>query len=264
MQIVDYHTLREYMTEVQVKLLLGMVMGIDTPKSLFDKQLQIVGLTHMLVLSGSNISFLVRFFQNIIPTRNVRYFTMSTLIFLGCIPFIFGSEPSTIRAVIMATIPLIANLSSRASQQLHVIILCGLLMLIFDPSYLSSISFQLSFAAVIGIAIFDQKELIVENDQNMAKKYILGTLRTTLAAQSLTTPIIFYHFGSISVISAVANLLVSWTVPLIMIMGLPYILITSQFPQLGHFLSLPLRYIMQYFEFVTVLLSSLPYGQITY
>lgn len=252
------------MSEVHVKLLLGMVMGIDTPKSLFDKQLQIVGLTHMLVLSGSNISFLVRFFQNTIPTRNVRYFTMSTLVFLGCIPFIFGSEPSTIRAVIMAAIPLIAVISNRANQQLHVIILCGLLMLIFNPSYLSQVSFQLSFAAVIGIAIFDQKELIEENGQNMIKRYILGTLRTTLAAQSLTTPIIFYHFGTISLISTIANLLVSWTVPLIMIMGLPYIFIVGVFPQAGQFLSLPLKVIMQYFQTITILLSSLPHSQVSF
>jgi zinc protease len=176
MQIVDYHTLREYMSETHVKLLLGMVMGIDTPKSTFDKQLQMVGLTHMLVLSGSNISFLVRFFQNIIPTRNVRYFTLSTLCFLGCIPFVFGSEPSTIRAVSMATIPLIASLYNRANQQMHLVILCGLLMLIFDPSYLSKISFQLSFAAVIGITLFDQKELIEENGQNGIKKYIFEHL----------------------------------------------------------------------------------------
>lgn len=264
MQIVDYHTLREYMSETHVKLLLGMVMGIDTPKSMFDKQLQMVGLTHMLVLSGSNISFLVRFFQNIIPTRNVRYFTLSTLIFLGCIPFVFGSEPSTIRAVSMATIPLIASLYNRANQQMHLVILCGLLMLIYDPSYLSKISFQLSFAAVIGITIFDQKELIEENGQNRIKKYIFGTLRTTLAAQSLTTPIIFYHFGTISIISTIANLLVSWTVPIIMIMGLPYILITSTSLHMSQFMSLPLKFVMQYFQSITELFSSLPYSQITY
>ncbi|MEI6326973.1 MAG: ComEC/Rec2 family competence protein [Candidatus Roizmanbacteria bacterium] len=264
MQIINYYTLREYLSDVQVKLLLGMVLGIDTPKSLFDKQLQIVGLTHLLVLSGSNISFLVRMFQNIVPTRNMRKISYSTLIFLGCIPIIFGSEPSTIRAVIMAGIPIIAILYNRANQQMHLIILSGIIMLIYNPSYLSNISFQLSYAAVIGITIFDQKEQQIEKEISWIKKYIQNTLRTTLAAQSLTTPIIFYHFGTISIISTLANLLVSWTVPIIMMIGMPYILIVKIVPQSGTLLSIPLVIVMKYFESVTTYLSTIPHSQISF
>ncbi len=249
------------MSETHIKLLLGMVLGIDTPRSIFDKQLQIAGLTHMLVLSGSNISFLIRFFQNFIPTRNVKYLTYSTLLLIGAIPIIFGSGPSTIRAVSMAAIPLIASYYERPSQQMHLIILCGFLMAIFDPSYLTRISFQLSFAAVIGIAIFDKKE---ENAHKTLGKYILNTVRTTLAAQSLTTPIIFYHFGTISLVSTISNLLVSWTVPFIMLLGIPYLIIVSILPETGQYIILPIKILLQYFQTITETISSFTYSQIKY
>jgi competence protein ComEC len=84
---------------------------------------------------------------------------------------------------------------------------------------------------------------------------IFEDLRTTLAAQLATTPLLIFFFETYSPISIIANLLVLWTVPPLMIIGgvgafVSLVVPTVSAPVL--WLSIPL---LSYFEYVTVLLS---------
>lgn len=258
-QHLDISSVSKYLDPIELKLILGMVMGLHTKKIAFDAQIQSVGLTHLLVLSGSNITFLVRFFQFTLPVKSLRKRTWLSIGYISCIPFIFGYEPSTLRAVIMAMMPLICIISQKTESTLHIIIITGLGMLIYEPTLVANISFQLSFAAVSGMYIFTY-----DNEESGGViGYIKSNIKTTLSAQALTTPLILLHFGTLSTISLLANMLVGWTVPIIMILGSVYIL--SQLlgiEQSSAICAHLLHYLLSYFIIIVKLLSKIPFAQI--
>jgi len=236
-----------------------MVMGLHTKKVAFDTQIQSVGLTHLLVLSGSNITFLVRFFQSTLPVKSLRKKTWLCIAYIGCIPFVFGYEPSTIRAVLMAILPLVCIITQRIESILHIIIITSLGMLVYDPTLITNISYQLSFAAVLGIYLFSYNG--EENEGFIG--YVKSSINTTLSAQVFTTPLILLHFSTFSTVSLLANILVGWSVPLIMIIGSIYIL--SQLTGLGlcsEISAYLLHFLLGYFKLVVQLLSKIPFAQI--
>lgn len=256
----DTNTIQRFLDPIEAKLILGMVMGLHTKKSLFDSQIQSVGLTHLLVLSGSNITFLVKFFQFGLPIKGIRKRTWASIAFVSCIPFIFGYEPSTIRAVIMAILPMLCILAQKIHSASHVIVITALIMLIFDPSLIFNISFQLSFGAILGIYLFADKE----GNEEGFKGYVESNIRTSLSAQVFTTPLILLHFNTFSTVALIANILVTWTVPLIMMLGTLYIcseLINVSL--VSQIFSFPLHILLSYFKTIVELLSKIPYAQIS-
>lgn len=258
-QNLDISTISKYLDPIELKLILGMVMGLHTKKVAFDAQIQSVGLTHLLVLSGSNITFLVKFFQFALPIKSLRKRTWMCIAYISCIPLVFGYEPSTLRAVIMAILPLICIISQKTESTLHIIIITGLGMLVYEPTLVANISFQLSFAAVLGMYQFAHNN---EGSEGIIG-YIKSSINTTLSAQVFTTPLILLHFNSFSTISLLANILVGWSVPVIMILGSIYIL--SQLfgiEQSSILCSYLLHLLLRYFILVVKLLSKIPFAQI--
>jgi predicted membrane metal-binding protein len=77
-------------------------------------------------------------------------------------------------------------------------------MWLADPLIIKDIGFQLSVAAVAGITLWRGKR----------------EWETTLAAVMFTFPVIWHYFGQVSLIAVFANLLLLWTVPVIMFLGL--------------------------------------------
>src|SRR3990167_3638365 len=89
-------------------------------------------------------------------------------------------------------------------------------MIFVNPKVVSEIGFQLSFLATAGIILFQEK---IYKFLKFLPRPFSDDLATTLAAQSLVVPVIFYHFGSVSAISPVVNAAVLWTIPLATILG---------------------------------------------
>ena len=101
--------------------------------------------------------------------------------------------------------------------------LAVLLLVGINPLVLTSISFQLSVACVIGIMLFSQKihdflmgtRLGPAKGKSLKSKMIRVGVRSvsvTLATMVTTLPISAYYFGSVSLISVLSNLLLLWLV----------------------------------------------------
>lgn len=263
-------TLSHTMDKDHIKLLLGMTLGIKTPYSDLDDILKTVGLTHVMVLSGANISFFVLLVQKIIGMLQTKYQHLLIVLLLVCIPYVFNPEVSVIRATIMVGIPMILMIFEKPqSHQIHVLILTGLIMLIYEPHLVGNISFQLSFGAIFGIFLFgvngEQKKERGTTFLSKIKLYFNQTLKTSLAAQAFTTPLIFYHFGTISLIAPLANILVGWVVGFIMISGLLHIFIELQGITLVRPISsIVVEALIQYFLTMSNLVYQVPFAQIRY
>lgn len=195
-------------------LLLGVVFGIKVDFSkTFLANIKTVGVMHIIAASGMNVTMVAGFFFYIFSLGFKRQWAM-ILSLTGIIfyDFIAGFQSSIIRASIMAALAFSAQILGKQRDGLYILFLTALMMLFWQPNYLTDIGFQLSFAATLGILVIPMFLKRFENG-------ITSDLITTFSAQIATLPILVSGFGVYSLWAIVVNALVLWTVPILMILG---------------------------------------------
>ena len=219
--------LNQTLPEPQSSFLAGLLIGA---KKSIPADLQLAfnktGTTHIVAVSGFNITIIVAFLMLILNSMSVARKKAFWLINIGLAIFIIitGLQASILRAAIMGFLVLLANYLGRLSQVINALVLAAVLMLLFNPKLLVyDLGFQLSFLATLGLLYFQpilSKILKIENLKNAFLKVVMGDyLATTLAAIIMTTPIIMYNFGKASLIAPLANILVLPFVPIAMLLG---------------------------------------------
>lgn len=153
--------------------------------------------------------------------------TLTIPILLGY-ALLAGMNSPVIRAVIMSIIVLIALCTDRKKSPAPLVAIAALLIVIFDPLQLFTVSFQLSFAAIIGILFLLpslQKHILGQQTSKSARtsfsifcRYALSALLVSVVATLATAPITIPTFNRISTIGPLANLILE---PLICLWCLP-------------------------------------------
>jgi competence protein ComEC len=195
-------------------LLLGIVFGIKVDFSkTFLQNIKTVGVMHVIAASGMNVTMVAGFFFYIFSLSLRRqaaiFLSIAGIIFYD---FIAGFQSSIIRASIMAALAFSAQIMGKQRDGLYILFLTGLVMLLWQPNYLTDVGFQLSFASTLGILVIPRLLKRFENGFS-------ADLITTFSAQIATLPILVGSFGAYSLWSIVVNALVLWTVPILMILG---------------------------------------------
>jgi competence protein ComEC len=195
-------------------LLLGIVFGIKVDFSkTFLANLKTVGVMHVIAASGMNVTmvggFLFYIFTQFLKRQWAIVLSISGIIFYD---FLAGFQASIIRASIMAAIAFSAQIFGKQRDGLYALFLTALVMLFWQPEFLTDIGFQLSFVSTLGILVIPRLLKRFENG-------LTSDLITTISAQIATLPILVSGFGVYSVWSIVVNALVLWTVPILMILG---------------------------------------------
>ena len=209
------HEYLKYLTIEQADLLMGIVFGEDVSQKA-KKKFIVTGVMHVVAASGMNVSMLAAVCLAVLATFLRRQYALIVTIFT--IIFYSGLadfQPSIVRAAIMAIFALGAQVLGRQNTSIYALLLAAFVMIFFDPTIITSVSFLLSFFATLGIIIFDP----VLNS-GFFKSSVFDDFRTTTAAQIATTPLLFYFFGTYSAISILVNLLVLWTIPPLMLLGM--------------------------------------------
>lgn len=249
----------------------GTTLGDD---SLFSKQelenFRVAGLSHIIVLSGFNITILIAFLFFVFLNLRIKLKYRVCLTILGIIVFIVfvGASPSLVRAAIMGSVLLLGFLSGRGYVAKQSLFLAAFFMMLISPKIaVSNVSFHLSFLATFGILylapIFDQykffKKYQDEEEFLTFKKKILKSLlqvfKITLAVQILVLPYIAFKFGSISLFGLIANILVVPFIPLFMFLSFLIIFFSFFLPifstLFGYFSLIFSKYIFGVAEFVS-------------
>ncbi|MHC1736686.1 MAG: DNA internalization-related competence protein ComEC/Rec2 [Ignavibacteriaceae bacterium] len=169
------------------------------------------GVMHVLAISGLHVGFITIIFLFLFGRFGIV--TKSVLTITGLIAFflISGMSISVFRAVIMASVFLIARISDRETSIYNSLGIAALLLLVIDPDSLFNASFQLSFTAVFSIAYFyPYFEERIERLQLKFSglKWLLKMFAVSFSAQTGTLPLIILYFGKLSIISLAANLIV--------------------------------------------------------
>lgn len=240
-------------------IMMGIVFGIDEaiPKDLM-KILRNGGVMHVIAASGMNVTMVGGFLSSLFALVLRRQYAL-VLSILGIVFYALmaGFEPSIVRASIMGSLAFSAQIIGRQALAGYILLITGYIMLFVSPFLLFDIGFQLSFLSTIGL-IFIRP--IFERFKIFSKNVIGADLITTFVAQVATLPVILINFGTYSIFSILANSLVLWVIPPIMVIGGAASLTGMFFAPLGSillYLSMPF---LIYFEKMIALFSN--FGQV--
>ncbi len=216
--------INDHFPQPQSNLLAGILLGIKTnlPRE-FKQDLITTGTIHVVVVSGYNIVLIGSFVLLLAPIVGRKRATILALITITAYTFLVGFGAPTVRALIMGAVALVAVLLGKRSLGFYSLFLAVFVMLLFNPEFILDISFQLTFAATLGVMLFTRK---IASWLKKFPKWFAEVFATSLAAQILVLPLIFYYFGSISVMSPIVNSFVLWTVPINTILGFVFLGLT--------------------------------------
>ncbi len=198
----------------------------------------ITGMSHILALSGFHFGILATILFYLFSFLKNKWLKF-VLISIALIAYLIAVSlpPSGIRATIMILAFLFALTLERDVQFLNILGLILIVVLIFFPTTIFTIGFQLSFVAVLGIGLFYKKfyQFFINllSIKNKLILYIISVLCLTLSAQVFTTPLVAYYFGYYTFISFFSNLILLPLFTLSIIFGFVTILISFISSQMG-------------------------------
>ncbi len=222
---------RLHLPQEPAALLSGLTLG---QRGDFSPELKAAmatsGTTHLVALSGYNISIIILAFANILSGRVTRRFAF-ILVTLGILLFVLmtGAEASIVRAALMGFIALSAREAGRLYSFGHGIVLAAVIMTLVSPTLPSfDIGFQLSFLSLLGITYLSEPlgryfRFRPGSDSILAWR---DNLITTLAAQLAVAPLLLQQFHQVSLTAVFANVLILGLVPLTMFSGLVLALVS--------------------------------------
>ncbi|MDP2736975.1 MAG: ComEC/Rec2 family competence protein [bacterium] len=225
---------------------------------------QKVGLTHIMAVSGFNVSILAVIIMAVLLALGLnrqRAFYVAA-IFLAAYIILVGLPASAMRAGLMGFLVLWALKLGRFNKITNSLVLTAVIMLLANPKILrDDVGFQLSFLAIAGLVyVYPILEAIRQKIKLPKLKGLSDALFITLAAQVFTLPILAYNFSQISLISPLANLAVLWALPLLTVLILAALPLSAALPGLSFIFFLPALIITKYILATVKYMAKIPYG----
>ena len=164
------------------------------------------------------------------------------------------------RAAIMGGLLILARHEGRNYRITNAIIFAGAVMLFFNPYLLRyDAGFQLSFLATFGLVyLLPYFEKWFAGLPNFLS--FRDNLAATLSAQIATFPVIFFSFGSVSLIAPLANVLILPFIPLTMLFGFLAGIVGFVSLNLTYIFVFPAWFLLSYQIWLVKLLSLLPFA----
>lgn len=210
---------RNAVEEPSASLGIGFVVGQRSalPEDL-DDQLRAVGLTHIVVASGYNLTILVRFARRLLEKHSKYLATAVSGGLMAGFVAVSGLSPSMTRASLVTGLSLLAWYYGRRFHPLLLIVYTAALTACINPIFIwSDIGWYLSFLAFGGVLMLAPllSRLIFRQREASA---IAQIVIETIAAQIMTLPLILMIFGQLPLLSVLANALVAPVIPLSMLL----------------------------------------------
>ncbi len=212
-------TAREVLPADQAAVLPGLVLG-DTSAVPPDitAAFRIAGLTHLTAVSGANVTIVCGAVLLSAYLIGPRAAVALAGIALGAFVVVVQPSASVLRAAIMGALGLLALVSARRRQAIPVLAATVIVVLLLAPQLALDVGFALSVAAtaaLVTLAPMWSARLVAAGwPQPLA-----AALCVAVAAQLVTAPLIAAITGRFSVVSVLANLVVSVVIAPITVLG---------------------------------------------
>lgn len=248
--------------EPEASLGIGYLVGQRSllPQDINDA-MRVLGLTHVVVASGYNLTILVRFTRRIFAKKS-KYlaFAAATIMVISFV-MMTGASPSMSRAALVTGLSLLAWYFGRNIQPMVLLGIVGAITALINPFYVwGDLGWYLSMLSFVGIMIVAPLIKAYFFDSKREPSWLTSIVIETLSAQIATFPLIAYVFGQYSLLSLPANVLVVPLVPVAMattfIAGMAVVVL----PFTSSFIYYPASIILEYMITVVRYMATLPYA----
>lgn len=227
-------TLGKVLPEPQASLAQGIVLGIrsNIPSSINTEFIR-TGTAHVLAISGMNLSIVAGILLSLgvwLFGRRHYLYVWLTLGIIWLYALLTGMQPPVVRAAIMASLFLAAELLGRQRSATTALTFAAAIMVGISPYILGDAAFQLSFLSMAGLIFLfptlralgrkTVKAILGEDGAMVSIANIVSdSFSVTLGAIIAVWPLIAYYFGIISFVGPLATVLVLPALPGIIITG---------------------------------------------
>lgn len=219
------------------------------------------GIVHLLVVSGLHVGFIVSVLGGIWKKLHIPTWAQLAILLapLGFYAYICGFAPSIMRAVLMSVCVYLARAVYGKYDLLTSLCWATLIILLWQPTYLFDVGFQLSVTSVFGIStIFLQIDRAMRRRKvNRFLRKILSYLALSFSCIAATLFVNAYYFGSVSLVGIVVNIV---AIPMVFVSFILCLL--ALFPWWFHYLAIGADYVLsgvtKIAEFLNKLNLSIP------
>ncbi len=215
-------TLSRYVPAARERgLLTALVLGVtDDLAADLKASYGATGTTHVLAVSGLHIALV---FSLVIQLLGGRRWTqrrpgarvLTLLVVLSICwgyALITGLSASVLRAVVMASLVAVGKALGKRISLFNTLAIAALFLLWLDPQSLFDVGFQLSFLAVLSIALLQPRIARRWQPEAWLPRQVWAGVTVALAAQVGTFPLTLYYFHQVPTQFLIANLIaVPWS-----------------------------------------------------
>lgn len=239
---------------------LGLLVGQrNTLPADLTQALLMVGLTHIIAVSGYNLTILLQASRKLLGERSKVVSVVLALVLIFGFLLVAGASASIVRAAVISILGLSAWYYGRTVRPLLLLLLTAAGTTFANPVYLwADISWYLSFLAFFGILLVGP---MVTQRLYSARTppLVIQILIESLCAEIMTLPLVLYIFGQMSLVSLLANVLIVALIPLAMLLSLIAGLAGMFAMSVVGWFAWPARLLLTYMLDVVNLLSNIPH-----
>ncbi|MBT0811480.1 ComEC family competence protein [Litoribacter ruber] len=226
---IELYLPSESSRQIAKALLLGQKRNLDKE---ITEAFSTAGAMHVLAVSGLHVGIIYGFFflffkPNDLPTFKRFLFLSGLIILIWGYAFVTGLSPSVLRSATMFTLMALAQMQSRSPSVFNAVAISAMLILVFDPNMVYNVGFQLSYAALLGILLFQPLMVKLWLPKNRVLGYFWVITSVGIAAQLGTFPISGYYFQQFPVYFMFSNLVAIPGAFFIMAIGIPFLLLSG-------------------------------------
>jgi competence protein ComEC len=262
-RLATLRAIDQLFSEPNAALLSGLLLGADELSDHWQEYFRRTGTSHIVVASGYNVTVVLTWILAgfiAIGLNRRRSFGLVLISLFGYV-LMAGAGSPIIRAAILGGSTTVAQQLGRRTEGLHLLLLVGSIMLIFNPLLLlGDIGFQLSMLSTGGLMLFDP--LIASRLKWIPAPMIRTALSSTLAATIATLPLTVFTFGSISLVAPIANLLILPLIPWAMLTGLVAVAVAQIVSSFSHLLALIPSMLLDAILTAVKMLANLPFAYV--
>jgi competence protein ComEC len=273
LEIIEQHP--SHVADLRRKCMAGMESALPEPAASFgmglligqrntlpeetSRMLLMVGLTHIIAVSGYNLTILLRASKRLLAGHSKRQATLLSLGLIGVFLLFTGSSPSIVRAAIVSMLSIGAAYYGREFKPLVLIVMAVALTAYANPYYVwADAGWYLSFLAFFGVMVLAPM-FMQRFPRRLQQSVMAGIALESLCAELMTLPYILFTFGQMSFAALVSNMLVVAFIPFAMLLSLIAGLAGMIAPAIAGWFAWPAGLLLTYMLDVAGLLSRIPH-----
>ena len=263
LSIIRTHIKNKLNTGLAEAMLIGYREDLD--KELLNAYTN-TGVVHIIAISGLHLGLIFMLMDFMIRTlagrkRAALAGFFFSLPLLWSFAILTGSSASVIRSVIMFSFIIVGKAMGKKNNGMNSLLGSAFILLLWNPDLRFDLGFQLSYAAVASILLFDQDVKKMIFFKNKAALYLWSMVSITLAAQVLTTPIVIANFHRFPTLFLFTNLVAVPLSSLVLVLEI-VLCIIHPLDTMAKGLGMAINALIQLMNDHVLLMEKIPFGMI--